>query len=180
MRGHQTPCCGEERPFAVTFDRATFQHEVQTVDILPLHDACFVHLMVDGIVIVSREFLSPAVETIVEQAVVPHIIRQGKKTMIARPCIIGRTDEAHHISRGILRSHDDESFTLGNLTCHLVISLNNVIEDGGPVGIGMRPRELHTPLGLPFSWKSPFTDVVFCLHVHILVQRYKKFIIHNS
>ena len=174
MRGHQTACGSEDRPLSVALDRAAFQHEVQTVLILALHDACLIHLTVDGIVVVSREFLSPAVETIVQQAVVAFVIREGDKTMITCPSVVSVADEAQHIPRSTFWRHHDEPFTLGNLTGHLVIGLNDVIQDRGPVGVGMRPRELHTPLGLPFGWKSPFPGPIFCLDVHILAQRYKK------
>ena len=104
---------------------------------------------------------------------VPLVVGERDKAMIASPGVIRRTHEAQHLPGSILRGHDDEPLPFGYLTRHLVIGLNNVIENRCPIGIGMRPCELHTPLGLPFGWKSPFPGPVFCHDVHIWAQRYK-------
>ena len=97
---------------------------------------------------------------------VPLVVGERDKAMIASPCVVSGTDEAQHVSGSVLRCYDDEAFTLGNFSRHLMIGSGDFIENRGPIRIGVRPCELHTPLGLPFGWKSPGLGFVFCLDIH--------------
>ena len=118
----QTACCGEDGALTVALDRAAFEYEIQAVDIFTLHVTCLMHSAVDGIIVGSGEFLSPSVETVVEQTMVPLVVGERDKAMIASPCVVSGTDEAQHVSGSVLRCYDDEAFTLGNYDHNVVFA----------------------------------------------------------
>ena len=102
MGGQQTACGGEYRPASVALDGTAFEHEVETVYVLPRLPLCqrgavrrtegweplVVEMAVDGVVEFCRELLAPAVETEVEQAVVTLIVGEGDESMIAGPSVV--------------------------------------------------------------------------------------------
>ena len=53
-----------------------------------------------------------------------------------------------------MRSDNDEFFSFCYFHCHLDVCLCDVVESVFPVGVGMRPCQLHRLLSFPFGWQS--------------------------
>ena len=163
----QALACGKDGALAVALYRTAFKHEVETIDVFACNLAQIVEPAVDGVVEGCLELFAPTIETIVQQQAMPLIIDQGDKTVIAGPGVIGATDDAEHIVGSILWSHHHQAFTLGYLTSHLMIDCRNLVEYRSPVCPGMRPRQLHTFLRLPFSRQPPVIMTRFLVYHHI-------------
>ena len=103
VRGQQTAGGGEYRPASVALDGTAFEHEVETVNVVPRLPPCsrgavrrtegweplVVESAVDGVVEFRRELLAPAVEAEVEQAVMAFVVGEGDESVIAGPSIVG-------------------------------------------------------------------------------------------
>ena len=78
---------------------------------------------------------------------------QRDETVVASPGVVGFHRK---LERGESRkvfafgSDDEQGLTLGYLTSHLTVGCRNLTEHRSPIGGGVRPRQLHTTLRLPF------------------------------
>ena len=89
MRREQTFACRQDGPLAVALYAATFEHKVKMVFVLALHNVLLYHPLIDLVIEVSRELLSPAVELEIEQ-VRTVWSKQSDEAMIASPSVVGR------------------------------------------------------------------------------------------
>ena len=175
MGREQTGRRGEDGALSVALDGAALQHEVQLGAIVALQHAVLIQLAVDGIVKAGRELLAPAVESEVHQPMVALVVGEGDKAVVAGPGVVGVESEQGGRGRcpHAFRSDDEQVLALGDLSGHLFVDSRYLFKDWCPVRVFVRPRQLHAPLGLPFSRESPLSGLVFGVDVHILAQSYK-------
>ena len=62
-------------------------------------------------------------------------------------------------------TNNEQFLTKGNLSSNLFVGGDNLVEHRSPIGAGMRPRQLHSPLGLPFGRQAPSLSIVFCAQI---------------
>lgn len=120
-------------------------------------------MLIDRIIQLSRELITPTVELEVEEAGTV-LCDQRQEAVVACPSIVGGTFEIADLwqqTRGDalmqegfdaigLRRNDEKEFIMSQyLEGDADIAVINLSEDGRPVGVGMRPRELHAALRIP-------------------------------
>ena len=163
VRSQQTGRSGQDGTLAVAFDGAPFEHEAQMVPVVAPHHLRGKEAAIDLVVVVGGKLHAPAVETEVQQfgTLFAHT---GDEAMVARPRVVGGAfhpqDILQHVCRQLLReqflyrllfrSDDEQLFAAGNLISHAHIALRHLRQQVAPVGVLMRPSELHTALRIPF------------------------------
>ena len=50
-------------------------------------------------------------------------------------------------------STDQQIFPAGDGLTHVQVALSHFVQDGQPVGVLVRPGQLHAPLAVPFRWQ---------------------------
>jgi hypothetical protein len=74
VRGKKALARCKDGALTVAFDRAAFEHEIKTVGVLSANLTQIVQAAIDGIVESGFKLLSPAVESIVEQAAMAVVV----------------------------------------------------------------------------------------------------------
>ena len=143
MRGQQTACGREDGALTVALDGATLKHKIETVDIVARDDTLLIESGVDGIVLFGGEFLTPAIETEVDQPTMTLVIDEGDEAMVACPSVVGRDIIP-------LLSYNQQRFAPTDLTGHLLIGSRNLLQHRCPISMLVRPGQLHTHLRFPF------------------------------
>lgn len=157
--GEQTGGGGEDCATAVGLDAAAFEHEVEVGLVGAGEDAAVTEVAIDAVVVIGCEFHTPPVELEVEQMTLSVVVECGDEGVVACPRVVGRTgDEADVLGVAQLAtrfvdvgSDDEEGLASGNFVGNLAIAVDDVGQERCPVGVGMRPRELHEVLVMPFS-----------------------------
>ena len=141
-------------------------------------------LSVDGVVFLRLELPSPSVETKVEQGSLS-ISNESYETVVASPSVVGVDVHYSHVFHGFfadvplaesllyclsrvewMRSDHDESLALGYLGSHVDIGLCYVFKRWCPVGVGVRPCQLHRLLRFPFCGQPQcFLFQFFFFHI---------------
>jgi hypothetical protein len=121
--------------------------------------------LVDGIIEIGRELVTPAVKTEIEETWTS-FGKKGKEGMVTRPSVIRRALEIADLRQEARRDTlaeesldavglrgDDEEQLVANqdLKGNADETLVHLGKEGGPVGGGMRPRKLHTALRVPLG-----------------------------
>lgn len=119
--------------------------------------------LIDSVIKLGRELITPPVELEVEEAGAS-LSDEREEAVVTRPGVIGRTLEITDLrqqARGNalmqqgfdaigLRRHDEQELIMHqDLEGDADITIVNLSENGRPVGVGVRPSELHTTLRIP-------------------------------
>ena len=92
--GEQAFRCREQSPFAVRFDGAAFENEVQPIDIFTVEQLVFIDTAGNQIVEIGGEFQTPTVECEIENpGLAGFRLYEGDAAVVACPSIVGLTLE---------------------------------------------------------------------------------------
>ena len=170
MWREQAFACRQDGSLPVALDASSLEHEVEVVFVASLQDALLHHSAVDSVVELGRELLAPSVESEVEQARAVGG-EQGDEAVVASPSIVrrrlaegdaGEFPRGHDLlqlqadMRGFGR-HYNKMYARDNRLRHLRIATAHILQDGVPIGVRVRPSQLHGTLFVPFCGQEDFS-----------------------
>ena len=167
MGRHQTLLCGEYGAVSVALDASSFEHKVQMVLVGTLYGSLLHECAADAVVLFGGELHSPSVELEVQQAALAIGLQQRDEPMVACPSVVGghlaKAYSAHLLAAQSafeqcshscgMRCHHQQIFPAGDGLTHVQVALSHFVQDGQPVGVLVRPGQLHAPLAVPFRWQ---------------------------
>ena len=177
VRREQTLACRHDGALAVALYRASLKHKLVLVHIHPLVGAKLKELSVEGVVLVGSKLVAPSVEAEVdEMAFANPVLRQERyESVVACPCVVVVASIDPHTAHLLvvkalcqqlahlvgLSGGNDERLIVGHSFRDLHERVCYVFEIRLPVGVGVRPCQLHPRLVVPLGWKI-ITVVCHC------------------
>ena len=149
---------GEDGAFSVALDASAFEYEVEAGLVVVAAGQMGMDADVDLVVEMGGKLESPSVELVVEEGGGTVVVaEEGDEGMVACPGVVGGAGDDVGTERGVnepgVSGDDEQRLTFGNFACHVVVAVEDFVEHGCPVGVGMWPCELDKGLAMPFGGK---------------------------
>ena len=177
VRSKQTLACRHDGALAVALYRASLKHKLVLVHIHPLVGAKLKELSVEGVVLVGSKLVAPSVEAEVDEMsfALPVLRQERYESVVACPCVVVVASIDPHTAHLLvvkalcqqlahlvgLSGGNDERLIVGHGFRDLHERVCYVFEIRLPVGVGVRPCQLHPCLVVPLGWKI-ITVVCHC------------------